>query len=122
ASETAEFKASIGQQLQAHTQSMLEKTASQDVAVQQLSETTSTRLNKLQLDMASVVEQKVLALREMVKGVQQKQETAHQEQNQALQAQRESLERSIHQLETDLSSKAETLQNAEAQLTALHVE
>ena len=122
ASETAEFKANIGQQLQTHIQSMLEKTASQDVAVQQLSETTSTRLNKLQLDMASVVEQKVLALREVVKGVEQKQETAHQEQNQALQAQRESLERSIYQLETDLSSKAETLQNAEAQLTVLHAE
>lgn len=122
ASDTAEFKTSIGQQLQAHIQTVLEKTAAQDAAAQQLREAISAQLKKFQQDMVATVEQKVLALHETVKGVEQKQETAQQEQTQALQAQRESLERSLQHLEADLSGKAEALKAAEAQLAALQAE
>lgn len=122
ASETVEFKTNIEQQLQAHIQTVLEKTAAQDAAAQQLRETISAQLKKFQQDMVSAVEQKVLALRETVKGVELKQETAQQEQTQALEAQRESLERSLQHLEADLSGKAEALKNAEAQLAALQAE
>lgn len=122
ASETAEFKTNIGQQLQANIQTVLEKTAAQDAAAQQLREAISAQLKKFQQDMVSAVEQKVLALRETVRGVEQKQETAQQEQFQALQAQRESLERSLQHLEADLSGKAEALKAAEEQLAALQVE
>ncbi|MDH0445070.1 hypothetical protein N7388_15520 [Stutzerimonas stutzeri] len=125
ASDTAEFKTSIGQQLQAHIQTVLEKAAAQDAAAQQLREAISAQLKKFQQDMVATVEQKVLALRETVKGVEQKQETAQQEQTQALQAlqaQRESLERSLQHLEANLSGKAEALKTAEAQLAALQAE
>jgi chromosome segregation ATPase len=61
----------------------------------------------------------VLALRETIKGVELKQETAQLEQTQALAGQRESLERGLQHLEADLNGKAEALKNAEAQLVAL---
>ncbi|THG82312.1 hypothetical protein E5198_09405 [Pseudomonas sp. A-1] len=122
ASETTEFKAHIEQQLQAHIQTVLEKTAAQDAAAQQLREAISAQLKKFQQDMVSAVEQKVLALRETVKGVELKQETAQQEHTQALEAQRESLERNLQHLSADLSGKAEALKNAETQLVALQAE
>lgn len=122
ASDTVAFKADIEQQLQAHIQTVLEKAAAQDAAALQLREAISDQLKKLQQDMVSSVEQKVLALRETVKGVEQKQETAQQEQTKALETQRESLERSLQHLEVDLSGKAEALKTAEAQLAALQAE
>ncbi|WP_414502572.1 hypothetical protein [Zymobacter sp. IVIA_5232.4 C2] len=122
ASETAEFKANIGQQLQAHIQAILEKTADQDVAAQQLREAISTQIEKLQQDMVSVVERKALTLCETVKNVEQKQETARKELSQALALQHKSLEQSLECLETDLSGKAEALKSAEAQLAALRAE
>lgn len=96
ASNTAEFKADIGQQLQVHIQSILEKTASQEAKFQQFLE--------------------------LVKFVEQKQQVAQQEQIQALQTQRESLGHSIELLQADLSGKGKALKSAEAQLVTLRVE
>lgn len=84
ASEAAEFKADIEQQLQVHIQAILEKTAAQDAAAQQLRESISAQLEKFQQDMVSAVEQNVLALREEVKSVEQKQEEIQQGQAEAL--------------------------------------
>lgn len=121
-SVTAEFKTNIGQQLRAHIQTVLEKTAAQDAAAQQLRETISAQLKKFQQDMVAAVEQQVLALRETVKGVEQKHEAVQQEQAKALEVQRDSLVRSVQRLEANLSDKAEALNRTEAQLTSIHAE
>lgn len=120
--ETTEFKTNIGQQLQTHIQTVLEKTAAQDAAAQQQREAISIQLKKLQQDVVADVEQKMLALCETVKGVEQKHEAVQQEQAKALQAQRDSLVRSVQRLEADLSDKAEALNRTETQLTTIHAE
>lgn len=122
ASDTAAFKANIGQQLQEHIQSILEKTAAQDAAAQQLHEAISAQLKKSQQDIVSALEQKVLELREMIKDVEQKQEIAQQEQAKVLEVQRESLERRSQHLEAGLSGQGEELKNVEAHLTSLQTE
>lgn len=121
-SETAEFKTNIGRQLQAHIQTVLEKTAAQDAAAQQLRETISAQLKKFQQDMVAAVEQQVLALRETVKGVEQKHEAVQLEQAKAHQAQLDSLLRSVQRLEANLSDKTEAMSRTEAQLTSIHAE
>lgn len=122
ASETAEFKINIGQQLQAHIQTVQEKTAAQDAAAQQLREAIPTQLEKLQQDVVAAVEQQVLVLRETVNGLEKKHEAVQQEQATALQAQRDSLVSSVQRLEANLSDKAEVLNRTEAQLTHMHAE
>lgn len=96
ACDTTEFKANIGQQLEGHIQTVLEKASAQDITAQQL--------------------------RETVKCLELKQETIQQKQTQALQAMRESLERNHQHLSADLSGKAEALKNAEMQLAAIQAE
>lgn len=122
ATDTAEFKTDIAQQLQAHIQGVLEKVTAQDATTQQLREVLSAQLKRLQQDMSAAVEQKLQALRGTIKSLEQKQDAAQQEQSQALQAQRESLERSLQHLEAELSGKAEALQVAEVQLSSLQTE
>ena len=100
---------------------MLEKVSAQDTALIELNETLSAQLKKLQQDMFSMVKQHGLALRETIKGIEQKQETAQLEQIQALEAQRKSLELSLQNLETDLNGKAEALKSTQAQLVDLQV-
>ena len=119
--DATEFKVTIKQQLQAHIQTVLEKVSAQDTALIELNETLSAQLKKLQQDMFSMVKQHGLALRETIKGIEQKQETAQLEQIQALEAQRKSLELSLQNLETDLNGKAEALKSTQAQLVDLQV-
>jgi len=121
ASDSAEFKTDIGQQLQAHIQTVLEKTAAQDAAAQQLHETISLQLKKLQQDIFSKIDQKVLALNKTVEDLSHKQEAIQREQSTALAAQQESMERSLQHLETGLSGNAEALKNTEANLTSLQM-
>lgn len=121
ASDSAEFKTDIGQQLQAHIQTVLEKTAAQDAAAQQLHETISLQLKKLQQDIFSKIDQKVVALNKTVEDLSHKQEAIQREQSTALAAQQESMERSLQHLETGLSGNAEALKNTEANLTSLQM-
>jgi hypothetical protein len=119
ASDATEFKTNVEKQLQAHVQTVLEKTSTQNAATQKLHETLSAQLKKLQQDTAVTMEQKVLALCETVRGVEQGQETALQVHAQALEAQRESLERSLQHLGVDLRNKSEALKDTEGQLAIL---
>lgn len=120
--ETTEFKINIGQQLQAHIQTVQKKTAAQDAAAQELREAISTQLNELQQDVATAMEQQVLALRETVNDLEQKHEAVQKELAKALQAQRDSLVSSVQRLEANLSDKAEVLHRTEAQLTHMYAE
>ncbi|MDC7698314.1 hypothetical protein [Vogesella indigofera] len=98
ASETTEFKVNIGQQLQAHIQSVLEKTSAQNVAAQQLRESISTQMKTLQQDIASTVKEGNLAIQESVKATELKYVSALQEQTLALNTQREALKSTETQL------------------------
>lgn len=98
AKNNTEFKASIEKQLLAHIQIVLEKTAAQDASAQQLHETISAKLTKLQQDIVSVVEKKDLAIRETVQTTELKHGAVLDDLTQVLNAQRESLKSAETQL------------------------
>lgn len=122
ASETAEFKADIGLQLQAHIQAVLDKVAAQDAAAQQRHETIAGQLNKFQQDIVASVEKKILVLHETVKSFEKKQEISQQVQTQEMEARRKSLELSLQKFEVDLDENAKSLRDTETQLTTLQAE
>ncbi|WP_375576328.1 hypothetical protein [Paracidovorax oryzae] len=120
--EVTELKTNIELQLQAHIQAAVQKTAAQDAAIQQLREAVSNQLTKFQRDVAVTVDQQSLAMREAVKGIEQKHSAAQQEQAKTIQALGDSLVCRVQRLEANLSDKAEALNRTEVQLTAIHAE
>lgn len=80
ASSSAEFKANVEQQLQAHIQTSLEKNAAQDSAVQKLKEIFSAQLQKLHANVIATAEKKYVSMLELAESAEIKHITALQEQ------------------------------------------
>jgi len=122
ASETSEFMSEVEKKLETHIQTFLEKAMSQDAANKQILETFSEHIKSFQRNMVVTVEEKELRLRDMVKGLEEKQQIDGHEHIQALEAQRELLEHKLQHLSDDLTGKVEARKHSDAQMMDLLVE
>lgn len=118
----AEFAAEIEQRLSSPMDQLLERTAVQDAALQQLRESVSIRMRDLQQGMAASLEREVSLLSEKIEAAEISSGAAQQAQTDALQAQRASLERELRQLSSGLSHNAAALESLGQQLTAWRTE
>lgn len=114
---SADFEINLSQQLQAHTQAVVDHTATQHAQLVQQQEASAAQLQTFQhglrQELDATTERNTLALHTTMDGITQTLQTA-------LQAQRAAMESSVQRLHTDMGGIASALQTTDSGLHHTH--